>query len=569
MRTLCLTVLVAVMLTGVVFADNADRMYAKAAEKYHLLYDDTPYRLFEDNWLKTIKQFQVIHINYPDHPVAPKSLYNIGKLYRSLYQWNKKAIHLDRSNIYFRKLVQEYRSSSLADDAQYLLAENYERYKKNYDIALEEYKRLVELFPESARAEQVKDKIAQARLDQRELFVPSNVQKTASPTDLTVPRYGGISEQESAQREATLLSKVDYWTTMDWSRMVIDLKGDVRYKYEVLLEDELHPYKRFYIDVLKSYIPPDFNRRIAANDGLIRQARIGQYDKDTVRIVLDMESIDKIKVFHFELPHQYKIVIDILGKADVGTLETRETPSPPDEKDRETETGAVSLSKALGLKVKTIIIDPGHGGKDPGASSNGVQEKDLALQLSLLLKEMILKENPRMKVLMTRSDDTYVKLEERTAFANKNRGDLFLSIHINASPREKLSGVETYYLNLTTDNDALDLAAKENQTSMKSISDLQAILNDLMINSKISESRDLAEKVQFSIIGKTVKSHHVMVDLGVKKAPFIVLLGAQMPSILIEAGFLTNSGDRHNLQSSHYQRTIAEGIYDGIMQYIN
>ena len=221
------------------------------------------------------------------------------------------------------------------------------------------------------------------------------------------------------------------------------------------------------------------------------------------------------------------------------------------------------------MKVNRIILDPGHGGKDPGANIYGVNEKDLALKIGLALRRIIRQKNPDIEVLMTRTKDTYVSLDARTAFANKFEGDLFVSIHINASPQPSLSGIETYYLNLTTDNEALSLAAKENQTSLKSISDLQSILNDLMTNSKIQESSKLADVVHASLMLITNKSGNHTQDLGVKKAPFIVLLGAEMPSILIEAGFLTNDEERNQLQTTKYRRIVAEGIYRGIINYMN
>lgn len=548
-------------------ADSVDRLYAKAAEKYHELNRDTPFRKQADNWLKTIKQFQWIVQTYPKHPQAPKSLFNIGNLYRSLYGWNHKEVYLDRSSISFRTLVRDYPFSPLADNAQLLLGENYELYKLDDDLAAEEYKKVVERYPNTKSGEIARERLKRYQVGQKTVEIEPNLEKAASPEDLTIAQFGGISEADSLKGEAVLVSKVDYWSTADWSRMVINVRGGVRYKYQVLREDSQHKHKRLYVDIQNSFIPPRFNRRVATNDGLISQARIAQYDKRTVRVVLDMESLDKIKVFHFSLPNQYKIVIDIIGNTPDSPLIVENKPNLTGVKEKVLD--SVSLSKILGLKVKTIILDPGHGGKDPGASAFNVMEKDIALRIAISLKRLINKYDPNIKVFMTRSTDVYVELEARTAFANKYRGDLFLSIHINASPRINLGGVETYYLNFTTDDASLNLAAKENQTSLKSISDLQTILNDLMVNSKIKESRDLAEKVQTSLIKETEQSEHKMRDLGVKRAPFSVLIGAQMPSILIEAGFLSNQTENGFLNTVQYRKTIAEGIFKGIKSYLD
>jgi N-acetylmuramoyl-L-alanine amidase len=553
-----------------VFGDEVDNLYNKAAEKYHELYKDSPFRKQAENWLTTIKQFQLIYQNYPNHPQAPKALYNIGRLYRSLYQWNQEDIYLDRSNITFRTLVKNYPNSDLADDAQFLLGENYEIYKLDNDLAQIEYKKVVDQFPQGTATQKALVKLERFQSGQDVALEP-NLEKAASPDDLSQPRYAGLSEQESNQTDPVMVTKVDYWSTVDWSRMVINVKGQVRYKYQLLAEDEKHSQKRLYIDLLNSYIPLLFKRTIAANDGLVAQARIAQFNRETVRVVLDLESLDKIKIFHFSLPNQYKIVIDIIGKSSVGTIEESPQQSvsykSPITKIKDSQ--KLSLSKALGLKVKTIIIDPGHGGKDPGAIAFNIMEKDIVLDIAKYLKEIIHSRHPDIKVLLTRSTDKFIELEARTAFANQNKGDLFISIHVNASLKTDLSGVETYFLNLTTDNEALNLAAKENQTSLKSISDLQTILNDLMVNSKIKESRDLAEVVHASLVGVTEQSIHKMNNLGVKQAPFTVLIGAQMPSILVETGFLSNKIENSHLRKAEYMRTLATGICDGIKGYMN
>lgn len=554
-----------------VFADDVERLYVKAAEKYHeLLYKDTPLRKQADNWLRTIKQFQIVYRYHPNHEKAPKAIFSNGMLFRSLYLWNGQEVYLDRSNIAMRKLVKEYPTSELADDAQYMVAENYELYKKNKDLAQYEYQQVVELYPDRAAAEKAREKLKQFQVNRTAPAEGRETTVTATQNP-TVPQFGGLSNEESRDHDPILVTKIDYWSTIDWSRMVINTKSAVRYKYQLLPEDPAHPQKRFYIDIENAYLPASFKRRIAANDGLITQARIAQNDKETVRVVLDLVSLDKVKIFHFALPNQYKIVIDILGKPSLAAVhEASPLPEKSDDSSEksETATSKISLSKALGLKVKTIVIDPGHGGKDPGAIAFNTREKDLVLKIALEVKKIIRKFHPDINVLLTRSTDKFVELEARTAFANEKKADLFLSIHVNASLRKRLSGVETYFLNLTTDDAALSLAAKENQTSLKSISDLQAILNDLMTNSKIQESMDLAENIQSALVAATGKSQHKMTNLGVKQAPFTVLIGAHMPCVLIETGFITNKTENKYLRKAAYRTTIAMGIYNGLKSYM-
>jgi len=253
------------------------------------------------------------------------------------------------------------------------------------------------------------------------------------------------------------------------------------------------------------------------------------------------------------------------GKATKGTTRVVEI-APGSNVDR---IKASSIAKQLALGVRTIVIDPGHGGKDPGASNgkHGVYEKDVVLALSKKLAAKI-RSRLNCNVIMTRSSDTFLTLEERTAIANTKGADLFISIHCNASNDKKLVGIETYYLNLATDERAINVAARENATSRKNISDLESILNDLMKNAKINESSRLAAVVQNNLYKGMVKKYSRVKNLGVKQAPFYVLLGASMPSILIETSFISNPEEGRRLTESAYQNAICDAITDGIAKYI-
>jgi N-acetylmuramoyl-L-alanine amidase len=224
----------------------------------------------------------------------------------------------------------------------------------------------------------------------------------------------------------------------------------------------------------------------------------------------------------------------------------------------------------LGLGVKTVVIDPGHGGKDPGAKTcvKGLVEKDITLRVALKLAQS-LRKKLGLKVVLTRTKDVFVPLEERTAIANTHQADLFISIHVNAAEDRRLQGVETYFLNLATDERAIELAARENATSTKSISDLQNILNDLMLNTKINESNRLAFQTQRQLMEAIKETHPGAKSLGVKQAPFYVLLGAQMPAVLVEIGFGTNPKECKRLASSRYLEKVAIGIGEGLAAYIS
>ncbi len=227
-----------------------------------------------------------------------------------------------------------------------------------------------------------------------------------------------------------------------------------------------------------------------------------------------------------------------------------------------------STTKRLSRKISKIVIDPGHGGRDPGAvGPHGEREKDITLAVGKKLAKRLREEG--FEVFLTRDEDIFIPLEERTAFANKKKADLFISIHVNSNPNKTLDGVETYFLNMTKDDYAIKVAATENATVTKSLSDLQFIINDLMLNSKINESSKFATYVQNSIISSHRKSDHTCQNHGVKQALFFVLVGAQMPAILIETGFITNPTESKLLQKETYQNSIIDGIIHGIHAYAN
>ena len=219
------------------------------------------------------------------------------------------------------------------------------------------------------------------------------------------------------------------------------------------------------------------------------------------------------------------------------------------------------------MTVKRIVIDPGHGGKDPGCRIGGRYEKDITLSIARLLARK-LREKIGCEVFLTRDKDTFLSLEQRTAIANMKKADLFISLHVNAHKDQRIHGLETYFLNMATDQSAILVAARENAASEKSISDLQAILNDLMLNTKINESSRLAHNVQNGMVGDVKKVYAGIRSLGVKQAPFYVLIGAEMPAVLVEVGFLSNSSERNRLVDKKYQESITDGIYAGIRSYI-
>ncbi len=233
-----------------------------------------------------------------------------------------------------------------------------------------------------------------------------------------------------------------------------------------------------------------------------------------------------------------------------------------------TATGQQSLTRALGLKIGKVVIDPGHGGKDEGTKGgNGLLEKELVLDIAKRVKTLV-EEKLGSEVLLTREDDEFVALEERTAFANRHRADLFVSLHANSSPFRLASGPETFFLDFTTSRESMDIAARENASATKSVADLQDIVKTIALKDKRDESRDFAVKMQGALFKAQRATGAAKKNRGVKSAPFIVLVGAEMPSILVEIGFLSNKREEDSLKSSDYRQSVAKAVFDGLRNYL-
>jgi N-acetylmuramoyl-L-alanine amidase len=232
-----------------------------------------------------------------------------------------------------------------------------------------------------------------------------------------------------------------------------------------------------------------------------------------------------------------------------------------------TSTGGNSLTRALGLKIGRIVIDPGHGGHDQGTQGvKGLLEKDLVLDVAQRLGKLI-EERMNAEVIYTRCDDTFIPLEGRTALANEKKADLFLSIHANSSPYPRIAGVETFYLNFTDSREAMDVASRENAASLRSISDLQDLTQKIALHEKLDESKEFAGRIQTSLFTFTSRNVAGEKNRGVKKAPFVVLIGANMPSVLAEIGFLTNAREEALLRKPDYRQKLAEALYRGLSRY--
>jgi len=350
------------------------------------------------------------------------------------------------------------------------------------------------------------------------------------------------------------------FTHPTFTRIAVDV-GELR-EYHA---DTLFGPDRIYVDIYQAKLNPILqNKSIPVNNGYVNRIRIGQKNTTTVRVVvdLDFEEIGRYNVFHLFDP--FRIVIDI--HPDVAPIPGNpEVPPKPADPTRK----GYSLARQLGLGVKRIVIDPGHGGKDPGClGRKGTREKDIVLDVSLKLKRL-LEDKTGLEVVLTRETDIFVPVENRPVIANQKQADLFISIHANSNPRQKQSGVMTFYLNLPSDPSVMEIVARENATSTKNISEMGDIIRRIIREDKIKESTDLAQRVQTQLVQFLNKNYRSVKDLGVKSGPFWVLIGGNMPSVLVEISHLSNNQEESRLKTEAYRQNIAQGIYAGILDYLD
>ena len=259
--------------------------------------------------------------------------------------------------------------------------------------------------------------------------------------------------------------------------------------------------------------------------------------------------------------------IPVIAAAPPPSITPPVTPTPPSPSvPAANGAGGFSMARQLGLGVSRIVIDAGHGGHDPGVLGKGLNEATLVLDVALRLEKLLLKE-PGLEVVLTRRTDVYIPLEERTQLANRESADLFLSIHANASRNEAAKGIETYFLSFASSPEAETVAARENSASAREMHQLPDIIKAIALNNKLDESRDLANMVQESLVTSLRKSNKEIRSRGVKKAPFVVLIGAAMPSVLAENSFVSNKQELSLLKTNAYKQKIAESLFSAVMRY--
>jgi N-acetylmuramoyl-L-alanine amidase len=497
----------------------------------------------------------------------------------------------------FEILVRRFPTSGYADNALFKAASlaeiAYEKFKrpKDRDRAVKYYEWLIQEYPTSAFVRRASTQLITFR---------------ATPAE--------SAESSGATADHATLANIERTVMASGVRITIELDREVRY-----LEQRLSGPARVFFDLQQVQTTPELKDKVLTyTSDVVNKIRVGRHPDSVVRVVLDLEDVAKYSVFTLYSP--FRIVIDAertaeraatvelpslasrplgivsaspemprllayaapplaplaraIRKADprsapalaAGTPPPPDKPAPMPVTPSANAAGGFSIARQLGLSVSRIVIDPGHGGHDPGVLGKGLNEAALVLDVALRLEKLLQKEHG-VEVVLTRRTDVYLPLEERTEIANRQNADMFLSIHANASRNEDARGIETFYLSFASSPDAEAVAARENSASNREMHQLPDLIKAITLNNKLDESRDLANMVQDALVSNLRKSNKEIRSRGVKKAPFVVLIGAAMPSVLAEISFVSNKQELTLLKTPAYRQKIAESLFNAVSKY--
>ncbi len=569
---ICIMTLASLVVPAAALAESAEQAYQKARDAYYSLQNSARKQMYREQWELVFDRFRSVYERFPETRRGPDALYMCGKTTAGLYGISRIKPDAERAVELFEEMADIYPDNSLADDALLQAGEMLEEVLGDKQRAYLVYQRLVSALPIGDMRTK-----ASARLKSLAEYAPAPKQEPAekivAKRDASPATAGAASQDASGGQ----LTSIRYWSNPGYTRIVIDVSGEAQFSTNYLAAEPANNIPpRLYVDIEKTGLGDSLPETTIVDDGLLSRIRTGKPQDDTLRVVLDLHSISDYKVFPLNDP--WRIVIDVAG--DKSPELKRDEPSisalPESGHDaianvlKETpkDQPALHIRETSGTTtLRRIVVDAGHGGKDPGAvGPSGVLEKDVTLKLAKELSKELARQIG-CEVILTRSRDVYLPLEERTAIANKVGADLFVSLHANANKSRKAYGIETYYLNFSKNDKAAAVAARENGTSLKQVSDLELILFDLMANAKINESSRLAAEIQKSLVYRISKKYSNIRDLGVRQGPFYVLLGATMPSVLVETAFISHPREEKRLVSSAYQKTAAQAIAAAIKEY--
>jgi N-acetylmuramoyl-L-alanine amidase len=563
---------------------EAGHKYAVASQRLADLRKSAKKKKYRSYWIDCIRTFELVEKKYPKSPSAADACFDRAETYQELYRYNKYSKDIEDSLQGYGRCQSVYPKHARAPEALYHIIEIALDQKKDGALAAETASKLSKSYPDSSWTVRAKARVTPPTHAARK--------RKKQETELRKMPVPVISAPDKAG-PSSIVQKIRYWSGGAYTRIVIEQNAEVKFQAHELK----HP-DRLVFDLLNTRLDPAVDKDpLPVNDGILRQVRASQYAPDIVRVVLDLASIKSYAAFPLHEPD--RLVIDVTGEggkgaetrvasSDTATGQPAETvaeqktepmatapllPKIPDAKNGGDQ--KLSLSRQLGLKIRTIAIDAGHGGHDPGAiGKSGMKEKtitlDVAKRLALLVKERL-----GCDVVMTRDRDVFIPLEERPFIAKSKGADLFVSIHVNANRKRTARGVETYVQSLrASDREAMATAARENAMSTKKLSELKneldRIFADLTRDDKIEESLYLAGSVQGSLVSNLKPGNRHTADLKtkIKRAFFYVLINTEMPSILAEVGFISNAEEEKLLKQESYRQAIAEALFKGVKHYV-
>ena len=506
--------------------DAAEDAYARARKDYYALKDDAHRRKYRHNWLNVVRKFEAVAQKYPKSARAPDALFTSAGLLAELSRISMLDEDLQHAIADYEKLIDGYPKDNLADDSALALARiHVERTGK-----IESARRVLAKALDTLRKGDVYPKLVALRAS-----LPPESERPATGTRIAARRDGPSAKTEVAAKPDP---KPESQPEPKKAPVAEAPAPDSR---DLLLEAIARAAGE------RETATPEGTRTTA-----LPSEPVAARAEDAAPVGEPAPSSNSAQ--------------------DAVAAVAASTTTPAEAKARlggAVKPGAseITLAEQLGLKVRRVVIDAGHGGHDTGAiGKKGTREKDVTLAVSRRVAEILSERG--LEVILTRNDDTYVRLEDRSRIANEAKGDLFLSIHCNAAESRKLRGIETYSLNIASDRYSIRLAARENASSEKSISDLQFILADLATKANTDESQRLASRVQRSLVNRLSSNFKGVKDLGTKEALFYVLLGAKMPAILVEASFLSHPEEEQRLASKAYQEHIAQAVAEGVEAFL-
>ena len=573
-------------------AATAKQLYEAARRAEESLRGSKTAMRNRERWENVGRKYRSVVISFPRSGYCDDALHYEGGVYRDAAERFDDRRFAVRAADAWTLLIRGYPASKWVPKALYAQVRLYAGRLGDEAEARRALERLRKRAPESAETRLAAAVLAKPEARPRAAAPAPKAEaertpKAAAPAKAEASRPVPVKQEVKPADPPTTVRNIRHWVGDSHTRVVIDLSGPTPHT-----EGRLTNPDRVFFDLHGSTPDEELEGRAFPIEGShLRQIRLGIPEEKITRVVLDFSSVREVSVF--ALPDPYRLVVDIHGAppvqvADAGGGKTTDSPAgaagkaggaprtdaaeTPDSENEGSPSvplptqGGYSVARQLGARVGRIAIDAGHGGKDPGTRAGSLHEKDIALDVAKRVRDDL--EQRGFEVIMTRDKDVFIPLEQRAFIANSREADIFVSIHVNAARNRNARGLETFYLNLATSADAAEVAARENASTGKvRIADVRKLMDQIWNHARKEESRELATVMQAEIAESILGREKHPLNRGVKTAGFHVLLGAQMPAVLVEVGFVSNREEARQLRSSSHRTKLASAVSDGITRY--